>query len=53
MSAAHIEESPPSPRTSSASPPGGRVVSTKDLPGDVHRRYLPQVKRSGKLILTR
>ena len=45
----------------SAAPPNERVVTTKDLLGGAHRiwiehaaeRYLLQVTRSGKLILTK
>lgn len=61
MSAIHIKESPPAmpdrPRTSQPE----RVVSTRELLGNAHRiwiehateRYLLQVTRSGKLILTK
>ena len=58
----HIKESSPlSAPASPATPPTVRVVSTKDLLGGAHRvwiehaaeRYLLQVTRSGKLILTK
>ena len=60
----HIEESPPplAPAPApAATSPAVRVVSTKDLLGGAHRvwiehaaeRYLLQVTRSGKLILTK
>ena len=58
----HIKESPILPaRAPAASAPTVRVVSTKDLLGGAHRvwiehateRYLLQVTRSGKLILTK
>jgi hemin uptake protein HemP len=62
MSTTHIKVSPPAPN--SAAPPrpaSERVVSTKDLLAGAHRiwiehaaeRYLLQVTRSGKLILTK
>jgi hemin uptake protein HemP len=62
MPHAHIEESPPvttQPAVARSAPE--RVVSTKDLLGGAHRiwiqhaaeRYLLQVTRSGKLILTK
>jgi len=62
MPPVHIKESPPaSPQAPVAAPPSERVVSTKDLLGGAHRiwiehaaeRYLLQVTRSGKLILTK
>jgi len=62
MRPAHIKESPPAAPTRSAAPPAPeRSVSTKDLLGGAHRlwiehaaeRYLLQVTRSGKLILTK
>ena len=58
----HIEESPAAPAAQPpARPTTERVVSTKDLLGGAHRiwiehaaeRYLLQVTRSGKLILTK
>jgi len=58
----HIKESPPLPATAPpATPSAVRVVSTRDLLGGAHRvwiehaaeRYLLQVTRSGKLILTK
>jgi hemin uptake protein HemP len=58
----HIEESPVDARATSAAPaPAERVVSTKELLGTARRiwiehaaeRYLLQVTRSGKLILTK
>jgi hemin uptake protein HemP len=62
MRSAHIKESPPA-----VTPPSAprseteRIVSTKELLGGAHRlwiehaaeRYLLQVTRSGKLILTK
>jgi len=62
MPPVHIKESPPAPSQAlPAAPPRERVVSTKDLLGGAHRiwiehateRYLLQVTRSGKLILTK
>jgi hemin uptake protein HemP len=62
MPPVHIKESPPAPsQAPPAAPPSERVVSTKDLLGGAHRiwiehateRYLLQVTRSGKLILTK
>ena len=62
MRPAHIKESPPVvPTRSAASPVAERSVSTKDLLGGAHRlwiehaaeRYLLQITRSGKLILTK
>jgi hemin uptake protein HemP len=58
----HIKESPAVPAEQPAARPAGeRVVSTKELLGGAHRvwiehaaeRYLLQVTRSGKLILTK
>jgi len=61
MSSIHIKESPPAaaerPRTAQPE----RVVTTRELLGNSHRiwiehateRYLLQVTRSGKLILTK
>jgi hemin uptake protein HemP len=62
MRTTHKEESPtapPTPVTARSAP--DRVVSTKDLLAGAHRiwiehaaeRYLLQVTRSGKLILTK
>jgi len=62
MCPTHIDEPPSAAAQPSASRPGPeRVVSTKDLLGGAHRiwiehaaeRYLLQVTRSGKLILTK
>jgi len=64
MPPAHIDESPePAPQASAPAPGPGteRVVSTRELLGGAHRiwiehaaeRYLLQVTRSGKLILTK
>lgn len=62
MRPAHIEESSPIPsKPFVARPVPDRVVSTKDLLAGAHRiwiehaaeRYLLQVTRSGKLILTK
>jgi hemin uptake protein HemP len=53
MSAAHIEESPPPPRTSSAPPTGEPFVSIKDLPGDVHRIWIEQAAQTYLLQVTR
>jgi hemin uptake protein HemP len=62
MRPAHIEESLPNPsKPVVARPVTDRVVSTKDLLAGAHRiwiehaaeRYLLQVTRSGKLILTK
>jgi hemin uptake protein HemP len=58
----HIEESPSAPPpVPAASPPGERVITTRELLGGAHRvwiehaaeRYLLQVTRNGKLILTK
>jgi len=56
----HIKESPPGPAPA-ARPAPERVVTTQELLGGAHRvwiqhaaeRYLLQVTRSGKLILTK
>ena len=62
MPPAHIKESPaPPPQVTDARPLAERVVSTRELLGGAHRvwiehaaeRYLLQVTRSGKLILTK
>ena len=64
MRPTHIEEPPPAtaqPTAARAAPTSERVVSTRDLLGGAHRiwiehaaeRYLLQVTRSGKLILTK
>jgi hemin uptake protein HemP len=62
MSATHIDEPAKVPATSPVGRPASeRVVTTKDLLGGAHRiwiehaaeRYLLQVTRSGKLILTK
>ena len=62
MRPAHIEESMPIPsKPAAARPASERVVSTKELLAGAHRiwiehaaeRYLLQVTRSGKLILTK
>ncbi len=62
MPPGHIKESPSPPdQPPVARPPPERVVSTKVLLGGAHRvwiehaaeRYLLQVTRSGKLILTK
>jgi hemin uptake protein HemP len=60
MTAIHIDEPPKAP-SPSARPEPERVVSTKELLAGAHRiwiehaaeRYLLQVTRSGKLILTK
>lgn len=57
----HIKESPPAPGPAETRPPAERVVTTRELLGGAHRiwiehateRYLLQVTRSGKLILTK
>lgn len=62
----HIEESPTAPGQqtgpqSATRPPAERVVTTRELLGGAHRiwiehaaeRYLLQVTRNGKLILTK
>jgi hemin uptake protein HemP len=64
MRPGHLDESPPTPAPPTAARPAPateRVVSTRDLLGGAHRiwiehaaeRYLLQVTRSGKLILTK
>jgi len=62
MRPTHIEGSPPTPAQPPAPRPApDRIVSAKDLLGGAHRvwiehateRYLLQVTRSGKLILTK
>lgn len=62
MSATHIEELTKVPvQTPKVRPQPERVVNTQDLLGGAHRiwiehaaeRYLLQVTRSGKLILTK
>lgn len=62
MSATHMEELPKVPvQAPQARPQTERVVNTQDLLGGAHRiwiehaaeRYLLQVTRSGKLILTK
>jgi hemin uptake protein HemP len=62
MRPTHIEESSPIPsKPALARPAVDRVVSTKELLAGAHRvwiehaaeRYLLQVTRSGKLILTK
>lgn len=61
MSPDHIKESPPSPVSAPSRPNAERVVTTAELLGGAHRiwiehaaeRYLLQVTRSGKLILTK
>ena len=62
MPPAHIKESPrATAQPPDVRPPPERVVSTKELLGGAHRvwiehaaeRYLLQVTRSGKLILTK
>ena len=62
MRPGHIEESPPAAKPPSAArPETERSVSTRELLGGAHRlwiehaaeRYLLQVTRSGKLILTK
>jgi hemin uptake protein HemP len=61
MPTTHIKGSPPVPSGAPPRPASERVVSTKDLLAGAHRiwiehaaeRYLLQVTRSGKLILTK
>lgn len=61
MPPGHIEESPPPTQPPSAAPEPERSISTRELLGGAHRlwiehaadRYLLQVTRSGKLILTK
>jgi hemin uptake protein HemP len=60
MAPAHIKESPPLPKPAPGPAPE-LVVTTRELLGGAHRiwiehateRYLLQVTRSGKLILTK
>ena len=57
----HIKESSPVANPPPASPASERIVTTRELLGGAHRiwiehateRYLLQVTRSGKLILTK
>jgi len=57
----HIKESPKTAPTQPARPAADRVVSARELLGGAHRvwiehaaeRYLLQVTRNGKLILTK
>jgi hemin uptake protein HemP len=61
MRPTHIKEPPPAATPPAAPPAPDRVVTTRDLLGGGHRvwiehaaeRYLLQVTRSGKLILTK
>lgn len=62
MSATLIDEpAEPVPAPPETRPPGERVVTTQELLGGAHRiwiqhateRYLLQITRSGKLILTK
>jgi hemin uptake protein HemP len=64
MRPGHLEDSPPTlahPAAARPAPAPERVVSTRELLGGAHRiwiehaaeRYLLQVTRSGKLILTK
>jgi hemin uptake protein HemP len=61
MSSIHIKESPAAPTERLRPAQPERVVSTRELLGNSHRnriehateRYLLQVTRSGKLILTK
>ena len=61
MAPDHIKESPSAQDPSDARPVTERVVTTRELLGGAHRiwiehateRYLLQVTRSGKLILTK
>ena len=62
MRTTHIDEHPTGPRQApKARPQSERVVNTQELLGGAHRiwiehaaeRYLLQVTRSGKLILTK
>ena len=61
MPPAHIKESPGSPRQSPVRPEAQRVISSRELLGGARRvwiehaneRYLLQVTRGGKLILTK
>ena len=57
----HIKESPAAPKPVETRPATERVVTTRELLGGAHRiwiehaaeRYLLQITRSGKLILTK
>ena len=57
----HIKESPPATARPASHPAAERIVTTRELLGGAHRiwiehateRYLLQVTRSGKLILTK
>lgn len=57
----HIKESPAAPESADTRPATERVVTTRELLGGAHRiwiehaaeRYLLQITRSGKLILTK
>ena len=61
MAPDHIKESPPAPRTEARRIDRERTVTTQELLGGAHRiwiehaseRYLLQITRSGKLILTK
>ena len=61
MSSIHIKESPATPPDRPRTTQPERVVTTRELLGNSHRiwiehaaeRYLLQVTRSGKLILTK
>ena len=61
MVSGHIKESPTAPETADARPAAERVITTRELLGGAHRiwiehaaeRYLLQITRSGKLILTK
>jgi len=61
MSPTHLKEPPREPTGDAARPPAERVITTRELLGESHRiwiqhaaqRYLLQVTRSGKLILTK
>lgn len=61
MPPAHIKESPTPVVPTAPAVPQERVISTRELLGGAHRiwiehaaeRYLLQVTRSGKLILTK
>lgn len=61
MAPDHIKESPPGPGNGARRSDRERTVTTRELLGGAHRiwiehaseRYLLQVTRSGKLILTK
>ena len=61
MRTTHIKEPPREPDASAPRPVQERVITTRELLGGAHRvwiehaaeRYLLQVTRSGKLILTK